>query len=79
MRNDKDNLIVRLTFDFAIDIVAFSEEIRRLNRFEMASQIFRSGTSIGANIREAQNVESKADFVHKFKISAKEADELHFG
>ena len=44
----------------------------------MASQIFRSGTSIGANIREAQNAESKADFIHKFKISAKEADELEY-
>jgi four helix bundle protein len=78
MRNDKDNLIVNLTFDFAIEIIAFSEEIRALNRFEMASQIFRSGTSIGANIREAQNAESKADFIHKFKISAKETDELLF-
>lgn len=76
MRNDKDNLIVKLTFEFAIKIIAYSEEIRQLKRFEMASQIFRSGTSIGANIREAQNAESKADFVHKFKISAKEADEL---
>jgi len=44
----------------------------------MASQIFRSGTSIGANIREAQNAESKKDFIHKFKISAKEADELEY-
>ncbi len=78
MRNDKDNLIVQLTFEFALKIIAFSEEIRQLNRFEMASQIFRSGTSIGANIREAQNAESKADFIHKFKISAKESDELLF-
>jgi four helix bundle protein len=44
----------------------------------MASQIFRSGTSIGANIREAQNAESKADFIHKFKIAAKEADEIEY-
>lgn len=44
----------------------------------MASQIFNSGTSIGANVREAQNAESKADFVHKFKISAKEADETEY-
>ena len=78
MRDDKENLIVNLTFDFALKIIAFSEEIRQLNRFEMASQIFRSGTSIGANIREAQNAESKADFIHKFKISAKETDELLF-
>ena len=78
MRNDKDNLIIKLTFEFALEIISFSEEIRNTNRFEMASQIFRSGTSIGANIREAQNAESKADFIHKFKISAKEADELQF-
>ena len=70
MRNDKDNLIVKLTFELALEIISYSEEIRKLNRFEMASQIFRSGTSIGANIREAQNAESKADFIHKFKISA---------
>ena len=62
MRNDKENLIVKLTFEFALEIIGFSEEIRKSNRFEMASQIFRSGTSIGANIREAQNAESKADF-----------------
>ncbi|MDO6818227.1 four helix bundle protein [Zobellia sp. 1_MG-2023] len=78
MRNDRENLIVKLTFDLALEVVAFSEKIRADNRFEMASQIFRSGTSIGANIREAQNAESKRDFVHKFKISAKEADELKY-
>jgi len=78
MRNDKDNLIVKLTFEFALEIINYSEEIRKTNRFEMASQIFRSGTSIGSNIREAQNAESKADFIHKFKISAKETDELQY-
>ena len=44
----------------------------------MADQLFRSGTSIGANIREAQNAESRGDFVHKFKISAKECDETAY-
>ena len=78
MRNDKENLIIKLTFEFALDIIDYSESIRNLNRFEMASQIFRCGTSIGANIKEAQNAESKADFIHKFKISAKEADELQY-
>lgn len=76
MRNDKQNVIVDKTFDFSLNIIDFSETIRGLNRFEMASQIFRSGTSIGANIREAQNAESLADFIHKFKIATKEADEL---
>ena len=41
----------------------------------MANQLFRSGTSIHANIREAQNAESKVDFIHKMKIAAKEAEE----
>lgn len=79
MRNDKDNLIVKLTFELALEIISYSEEIIKLNRFEMASQIFRSGTSIGANIREAQNAESKADFIHKFKISARKQMSYCFG
>jgi four helix bundle protein len=78
MRNDRENLIVNMTFGFALNIIAYSEHIKQLKKYEMASQIFRSGTSIGANTREAQNAESKADFIHKFKIAAKEADELYF-
>ena len=41
----------------------------------MSNQVLKSGTSIGANVREAQNAESKNDFIHKMKIAAKEADE----
>lgn len=41
----------------------------------MSKQLLRSGTSVGANIREAQNAESKMDFVHKLAISQKECDE----
>jgi len=79
MRNDKkDNLILEKTIAFAVNVIDYSEEIRSTNRFEMSSQIFRSGTSIGANVTEAQNAESKADFIHKFKIAAKEADEIAF-
>lgn len=78
MRNDRENLIVTLTFNFSLKIIGFSETLRGIHKYEMASQIFRSGTSIGANIREAQNAESKKDFIHKFKISAKESDELEY-
>ncbi|MBF0694046.1 MAG: four helix bundle protein [Flavobacterium sp.] len=78
MRNDKDNIIVQLTFDLALDVISFTEELRAKHKYEMASQIFRCGTSIGANSREAQNAESRADFIHKFKIAAKEADELEY-
>ncbi|MEJ4089897.1 four helix bundle protein [Galbibacter orientalis] len=78
MRNDKENFIVNHSFKFSLAIIQFSEELRGLYKYEMASQIFRSGTSIGANIAEAQNAESKADFIHKFKIAAKEADEVKY-
>lgn len=78
MRNDKDNIVLKLTFDFALKIIAFSERLRGLKKIEMATQLFKSGTSIGANIREAQNAENKADFIHKFKIAAKEADETEY-
>ena len=71
----KDNLILNLTFTFALDIIAYSEELVSLKKFNMANQLFRCGTSIHANIREAQNAESKSDFIHKMKISAKEAEE----
>ena len=78
MRNDKENIIVTKTFDFALDIIEFSEDLYEAKRFPLANQIFKSGTSIGANVREAQNAESKADFIHKLKIAAKEADETEY-
>ena len=75
MRDDKENLIVKLTFEFALDIIEFSELLESRKKFVIARQILKSGTSIGANVREAQNAESKADFIHKMKIAAKEASE----
>ena len=73
-----ENLIVKLTFEFALAIVDFTEELESLRKYNLANQLFRSGTSIGANVREAQGCESKADFIHKFKIAYKEAEETHY-
>jgi four helix bundle protein len=78
MRNDKENIIVSLTLQFALDIIDFTEHIQSLKKYRLADQLFRSGTSIGANVSEAQNAESKADFIHKLKIAAKEADETKY-
>lgn len=78
MRNDKDNLIVKLSLEFALDIIEYSELLEEQRKFVIARQLQKSGTSIGANIREAQNAESKADFIHKMKIAAKEADETEY-
>lgn len=74
----KDNLILKLTFEFSLELIMFCEKLEELKKFNMANQLFRSGTSIGANLREAQNSESKLDFIHKVKISLKEADETEY-
>ena len=78
MRDDKKNIIVDLTFKFSIEIIAYCEKLENDKKFVIARQLLKSGTSIGANAREAQNAESKPDFVHKFKIAAKEADETEY-
>ncbi len=75
MRNDRENLIVDLTMEFALKIIGYTELLEDNKKFVIARQLLRSGTSIGANVREAQNAESKADFIHKMKLAAKEADE----
>ncbi len=74
----KDNLIVKLTFAFSLEVITFSEKLNALKKFNLSNQLFRSGTSIGANVKEAQNAESKADFIHKMKIAIKEADETEY-
>lgn len=74
----KENVIINLTFDFALKIIDFCDELEGLRKYKLSDQLFKSGTSIGANAREAQNAESKADFIHKFKISAKEVEETEY-
>lgn len=78
MRNDRENLIVKLSFDFALQVMECSKELQGLHHYSLSNQLLRSGISIGANVREAQNAESKADFIHKMKIAAKEADEVDY-
>ena len=58
MRNDKDNLIVNLSLDFALEIVEYTELLEEHKKYVVARQLLKSGTSIGANIREAQNAEN---------------------
>ena len=72
------NLIVRLTFEFSLDVIDYCEILEEKRRFVIANQLLKSGTSIGANVWEAQNAESKNDFIHKFKIAAKEMDETEY-
>lgn len=78
MRYNENNLIMKMTFQFALDIVELADVLQEKRKFVVADQLLRSGCSIGANVKEAQNAESKADFIHKMKVAAKEADENEF-
>ncbi len=74
----KDNAILNKSFEFALKIIEFAEYLENKHKYVIAKQILRSGTSIGANVREAQSAESKADFIHKLKIAEKELNETEY-
>ncbi len=74
----KDNILLKETFEFSLMIVRYSELLEINKKFVLSKQIIRCGTSIGANCKEAQNAESKADFIHKLKLALKEADETEY-
>jgi four helix bundle protein len=78
MDKRKENIIVHQSLQFAKLIILFCDELNKEKRFIISNQLTKSGTSIGANIWEAQNAESPADFIHKMKIAAKEADETEY-
>ena len=71
----KDSIIKDKSFDFAVRIINLSKYLKNKKEFVLSKQILRSGTSIGANVREAINAESKPDFIHKLSIAQKECDE----
>jgi four helix bundle protein len=80
MKNEmfQDNAILRLSFEFSVNIIEYCEILNAEKKFVLGNQLLKSGTSIGANAMEAQNAESKADFIHKMKIAAKEAGETQY-
>lgn len=73
-----ENPVVLKTFSFAVNAARYCKILRNSKEFPLANQLFKSSTSIGANVREAQNAESKADFIHKFKIAIKEVEETEY-
>ena len=76
MNDRKENVLVSKSFDFAIRIVKLYKYLCEVkSEYVMSKQVLRSGTAVGALVREAQNAESKADFIHKLGIAQKECDE----
>lgn len=78
MLNDRRNVVAEKSVAFSLSIIRFTEVLEQDRKFVIAKQLLRSATSIGANIFEAQNAESKADFIHKMKLAAKEASETEY-
>ena len=67
--------LVSLSLDFGVEIVCLSAYLTKRRQYVLSSQICKSGTSIGANISEAQYAHSRADFIAKMQIALKEANE----
>ena len=74
----KENLILQKSYDFALMVIVLYRKMLKANEFVLSKQILRSGTSIGANIEEAQAAQSKADFISKMSIASKEARETNY-
>lgn len=72
------NVVVEKSVEVALMIIEYCETLEVKKKFVIANQLLKSGTSIGANVHEAQNAESKADFIHKIKIAAKELEETKY-
>jgi four helix bundle protein len=73
-----DNPLLKLSIEFSLSVIKYCEVLDTQKKFILSKQLFRSATSIDANSMEAQNPESKADFIHKIKIAAKEAEETQY-
>ena len=75
----RENLLKVKTYAFALQIVHLCRFLSQEQReFVLSKQLLRSGTSIGANVEEANQAQSKLDFIHKLSIAHKEAFETHY-
>ena len=74
----KENKLVELSMDFSVDIINLVKYLKANHETIISNQIGRSGTSIGANIHEAQHAQGTKDFISKFEIALKEASETGY-
>lgn len=76
MKTSNENVVLNKSFEFALQVIKANQYLREAkHEYVLSKQLLRSGTSIGANSEEAQEAESKADFIHKFSIANKECRE----
>ena len=74
----KKNVIREKSYNFALSVILLCKDLNKNHEYLFSKQLFRSGTSIGANIRESQSAESTKDFIHKLTISLKESREVDY-
>ena len=74
----KENKLSELSMDFSVDIINLVKYLKSNHESIISNQVGRSGTSIGANIHEAQYAQSKKDFISKLEIALKEASETGY-
>jgi four helix bundle protein len=75
--NESDGPIVKKTFSFALRSINLYKVLNEKYReYHLGKQLLRCGTSIGANVREAQSAESRSDFIHKMGVAQKETSEV---
>jgi four helix bundle protein len=72
------NVIVDKSYAFALEVMGVARQMRAKKEYDLASQFWRSGTSVGANVEESQAAQSRADFISKMSIAAKEARESRY-
>ncbi len=76
---ERKNVIKKKSYDFALAIVRlYKDLVENKREFVLSKQLLRSGTAVGALIREAEHAESKRDFLHKMNIALKEANETEY-
>lgn len=75
---DKRNEILELSFDFALAIIDLTKYLKLNKEFIISNQLLKSGTSIGANVAEAQAAQTTKEFIAKMSIAAKEARETEY-
>ena len=78
MLNEKRNKILELSFDFALEIIELTRYLKLNKEFVISNQLLKSGTSIGANVSEAQAAQSTKDLIANMSIASKEARETEY-
>lgn len=75
---ERKNPLLEKSYTFALKIVGLGSVLQKRREYVLSKQLLKSGTSVGANIEEAQQAQSRADFVSKMSIAVKEAYETRF-